>query len=113
VQVQLTAISSSGRNRRDVAAIAAVLLLVAQLVGALHVHPWAFSKGVSEGAQLALSESACPVCALHFHSPTNTNPIPSLAQPVSSDTFIAFAMPSRLPCSPKPQLFGRAPPASV
>jgi len=99
--------------RRSVAAAVAALLLAAQLVAAAHVHPWALVNTVSKDAQLSASDALCPICLFHAQTPATTANAPILARPLSIHRFFAVATLSRLFCAPKPQLFGRAPPASV
>jgi len=100
-------------GRRAIAATAAALLLAAQLVAAAHVHPWAYAKAFSSGAQAGANDAACPLCILHAHAPLNTTSTPVLVKPLASEHFVAVTMRSRLPSASKPQLFGRAPPASI
>jgi hypothetical protein len=111
--VQSGATRNSGARRNIVAAGAALLFLAAQLIATAHVHPWAYARAFSNGAQVAASEASCPVCALHAQTPVSTTNAPVLAHPLIVQRFDAAAMLSRLLCVPKSQLFGRAPPAPV
>ena len=107
------AIAHAGKSRRGVAAAIAAMILMAQLIAAAHVHPWLLVKGITDSAHVAISEAACPVCALHAHAPASANSIFLLMIPFLSEAFVATARRSRLLCLAKPQLFGRAPPASA
>jgi hypothetical protein len=110
---QSGAMRNFGATRNIVAAGAALLFLAAQLIAAAHVHPWAYAKAFSNGAQVAGGEASCPVCALHAQTSVSTTNAPVLAHPLTVQWFYAAAMIARLLCAPKSQLFGRAPPASV
>jgi len=104
---------SADRRWRRVAVAIAALLLLAQLIATAHVHPGFLIKGVSDGAHGVVSEVSCPICVLHAHAPSSAGAAFLLAVPFLSETFVATARRSRLLCAPKPQLFGRAPPALV
>jgi hypothetical protein len=93
-------------------AIAASLLL-AQLAATAHVHPGFLIKGVSDAAHGVASEVACPICVFHAHAPSSTIRAFLLVVPFLSEAFVATARRSRLLSAPKPQLFGRAPPAAA
>jgi hypothetical protein len=114
VFVEPKAIAYAGNSRRTVATIVATLLLAAQLIIAGHVHPDLLIKSISDRAHAAaVGEAACPVCALHAHTPTGTATAFLLIIPFLNEAFVATAKRSRLLCSAKSQLFGRAPPASA
>ncbi|MGO9056110.1 MAG: hypothetical protein ACLQU2_01785 [Candidatus Binataceae bacterium] len=85
---------------------------MAQLIVAAHVHPEMFIRGMFDGRH-ATSSEVCPVCALHVHNPGSTTSAFLLIMPFLSEAFVATARRSRLLCLSKPQLFGRAPPASI
>lgn len=110
---RLTGIGSSHKSRRVVATVAATLLLAAQLIAAAHVHPGMLIKSVSDGARIGAAEIACPVCIFHAYSATNAAGTFMLVVPFLGEAFVATATQSRLLSTPKPQLFGRAPPASA
>jgi len=114
VLVELKAIAHAGHGRRTVAAVAAGLLLMAQLLIAAHVHPGLLIKSISDRTHIAaVSEAVCPVCALQVHAPGSATAVFLLIVPLLSEGFVATARRSRLLCLAKPQLFGRAPPAAV
>jgi hypothetical protein len=114
VFVEPKGIAHAGQSRRTLASVVATLLLAAQLIIAGHVHPDLLIKAVSDRAHAAaIGEAACPVCALHAHTPTGTTAAFPLIIPFLSEAFVATARRSRLLCSAKPQRFGRAPPASI
>jgi len=104
---------SADKERGGVAAAVAALLLLAQLIATAHVHPGFLIKGVSDGAHGAVSEVTCPLCVFHAHSPSSAAAVFLLVVPFLSEAFVATARRSRLLCAPKPQLFGRAPPAAA
>lgn len=97
--------------RLPVAVPVAALVLLAQLIAAAHVHPDLLVKRISDGTHAAMSEAACPVCAFHVHTPTSAAAAFLLVALFFAEGFVATARRSRLLCAPKPQLFGRAPPA--
>jgi hypothetical protein len=105
-------IASSPGYRRSIAASVAALLLLAQLIASAHVHPGFLLKGLGDGAHF-LSDAACPICVFHAHAPISGTTAPVLERPLAGEGFVALAFSSRLFVIPKPQLFGRAPPASV
>lgn len=104
---------SADKERGGVAVAIAALLLLAQLIATAHVHPGFLIQGVSDGAHSVASEVTCPICVLHAHSPSSAAAVFLLAIPFLSEAFVATARRSRLLCTPKPQLFGRAPPAAA
>ena len=110
---RLKEIGFSRKSRRAIATIVATLLLAAQLIAAAHVHPGMLIKSVSDGARVGGAEIACPVCIFHAHTATNAAGAFMLIVPFLAEVFVATATRSRLLCAPKPQLFGRAPPASA
>lgn len=105
-------VSANKRGRRVAVAIAA-LLLVTQLIATAHVHPGFLIKGVSDGAHGVVGEVTCPICVFHAHAPSSAAAAFMLVVPFLSEVFVATARRSRLLCAPKPQLFGRAPPAAA
>jgi hypothetical protein len=113
VAIQPKAIPAAPKARRAVASAVAALLLVTQLIAAGHVHPGFLVRSVSDSAHAVVSEAACPVCLFHVHTPSSAAAVFLLAIPFLSEAFIATARRSRLLQAPKPQLFGRAPPAPV
>ena len=113
VQTLLKKVTQSGISRRSIAATVAVLLLATQLLAAAHVHPGMFIKSVSDSAHEGVAEIGCPVCIFHAHTATNAAVTFVLILPFLAEAFVATAIRSRLLCTPKAQLFGRAPPASV
>jgi hypothetical protein len=96
-----------------IAALTAALLLLAQLIAAGHVHPWALRNAISNGTELAAGDALCPICVFHAHVPFSAASAPLLAQPLAGHSVVAVASISRPVAVPKPQLFGRAPPASI
>ena len=95
------------------AMVVAPLLLAVQLIAAAHVHPGMLVQSVSDGARAGAAEIACPVCVFHAHTATNAAGAFMLVVPFLAEAFVATATRSRLLCTPKPQLFGRAPPVSA
>ena len=105
-------IGSSDTSRRAVATVVAIVLLAAQLIAIAHVHPWLLINGVSDGAHF-VSEATCTICVFHAHAASSTAAAFLLAVPFLAEAFVATARRSRLLSTPKPQLFGRAPPAAA
>jgi hypothetical protein len=70
-------------------------------------------KSVSDGAHPGAAELACPVCIFHAFTATNAPEAFMLVVPFLAEAFVATAARSWLLSTPKPQLFGRAPPASA
>lgn len=101
------------RWRSMTAAAFAVLVLLVQLIVAAHVHPDLLVKSISDSRHAAVGEAACPVCLFQAHTKAGTANAPILVRPLPPHRFFAVAMFSRLLVIPKPQLFGRAPPASI
>ncbi len=100
-------------HRRRMAALTAACVLAAQLVAAVHVHPWAYVDAYSQAAHSGISEAACPICILHAHAPACASALPALAQPLVAKPLFIYAALLTPPGVPETQLFGRAPPASV
>ncbi len=90
-----------------------MLVVLVQLIAAAHVHRDLLVKGVSAGMHAIPGEVTCPVCVFHAHTSSNAAKAFLLVIPFLSEVFVATATRSRLLRTPKPQLFGRAPPASV
>jgi hypothetical protein len=91
----------------------AAAVIFAQLIGAAHVHSGFLIKGIFDRTRTVASEAACPICAFQVHTPTSTNSVSLPILPFLYEAFVATARRSRLLCAAKPQLFGRAPPASI
>jgi len=56
-----------GISRKVVATTAALLIVLAQLVGALHSHQWARGRGQTRPWSIAADNSLCPVCQIASH----------------------------------------------
>jgi hypothetical protein len=99
--------------RRQVAAISAVLVLLAQLVAVGHVHPDLLVKSVSTSTHAMVGDLSCPVCMFQAHTSANAAKIFLLVLPFLSEAFVATARRSRLLVARKSPFLGRAPPAFV
>ena len=110
---RLKEIGFSRKSRRAIATIVATLLLAAQLIAAAHVHPGMLVKSVSDGTRMGAAEIVCPVCVFHAHTASAAAGPFMLIVPFLAEAFVATATRSRILCAPKPQIFGRAPPASA
>lgn len=71
---------SQGRAGR-LAVLGAAVLISAQLLGVIHSHRSALSRGVTSQSQSTEDNGLCAVCLLAFHSPTNPASAPVLADP--------------------------------
>jgi hypothetical protein len=100
-------------TRGGLATLAAACILAAQLIAAAHVHPWAYVDAFSSAAHGSINEAACPVCVLHAHAPVCATGLPILARPLTIERFFTQSPELQPVAGPKPQLFGRAPPASL
>jgi hypothetical protein len=60
-----------GISRRVVATTAASLIVLAQLVGALHSHQWARARGETRPLSIAVDSSLCAVCQIASHGQAN------------------------------------------
>jgi hypothetical protein len=100
-------------TRRGLAGLAAACVLAAQLIAAAHVHPWAYVDAFSSAAHASINEAACPVCVLHAHAPVCATGLPALARPLLLERFFTQSAALQPVADRKPQLFGRAPPASL
>jgi hypothetical protein len=108
-----TRIERCARTSGSAKALAvAGVVFVAQLIAIAHVHPGMLVRAICDGRRVASSE-ICPLCSLHVHTPSSTTATFQVIVPFLSEAFVATALRSRLLCSGKPQLFGRAPPASA
>lgn len=107
---RLKSLEHPNRNQRILATAVAMLVMVAQLMAAAHVHPGMLIKSVSDSAKAGVAEVVCPVCVFHAHGAANTAALFMLIVPCLAEASVATATRSRLLSTPKPQLFGRAPP---
>lgn len=94
-------------------ALLALCVLAAQLVAAVHYHPLVNGEVFSKAAHSVASETGCPVCVLHAHAPVCAAAMPELVQPLLTERFFKHPAIFRKLCAAKPQLFGRAPPATL
>ena len=101
-----------GLARRAIATLVALLIGVAQLVGAFHSHEWGSALGHGGKAPVAVDGRLCPVCQLASHGQVGFSAPPRLSGPVASI--------ERTPPPPKLDLvklflaspLGRAPPVT-
>jgi len=88
---------SSIRARRSIAVFGAVLVLVAQFVGATHWHPAAESPRIVSSTQPTIDTGLCPLCQVAFHSTLNPTSAPfieplEIGGVIASDDFgLGFA----------------------
>jgi hypothetical protein len=60
--------SARSRLRRSIAVFSAALVLVAQFVGAVHLHPASELARTVSSAQPSLDTGLCALCLVAFHS---------------------------------------------
>ena len=65
---------------RAIATMGAVLVLFAQLVGAVHFHQGVVSHDGTVNAELNADQGLCPVCQLAFHSPGSVAAAPTISR---------------------------------
>jgi len=70
--------------RRAIATLAAFLIGLAQLLGAVHSHEWANALGHGGKAPLAVDGRLCPVCQLASHGQAGFGAPPRLSGPIAS-----------------------------
>lgn len=99
-------------GRRNVAIVAGVFLLLAQLAGAAHVHQWFLGPRLSV-ATAGIDDGLCALCLFHFHSPSVSSQAPELGTPVASHEFAPSASSAIVIPSFTSRLHVRAPPASL
>ncbi len=71
----------SDRSRRSAALLAAMLVVGAQLLGAIHSHGNFLTADVNAQAALSADNGLCAVCLLAFHLPLNAAAEPAGARP--------------------------------
>jgi hypothetical protein len=98
---------------RRVATIAAITLLLAQMIAAAHYHRVAVQQEVASSAGAGIADTSCAICAAHFHSPVTSAVVPALDTPTALDAIVPIAVQTGPLSTLIPKLFGRAPPASV
>jgi hypothetical protein len=95
---------------RAIATTCAILVLFAQLIGAIHFHQGVVSHHGIVTAELSANQELCPVCQLAFHSPGSVVSAPT----VSRGPAFADAIVRALPVEKESPVFsaerGRAPP---
>jgi hypothetical protein len=98
---------------RNVALVAAMVLLLGQTVAAAHFHRVSTQQEFSQSAAAGLADGACPVCLAHFHSPAIFAVVPALDAPTIARDSVPRAMTSAPLSAYIVHRFGRAPPASI
>src|SRR5208282_1162044 len=101
------------RARRGTASLAAVVLILAQLLSAAHFHPFAGQQKYSASSVAAVDDGLCAECLLYFNTPYAFAALPALGAPLWSQPVGVPAVQPRLFAPYRSNLFGRAPPASV
>ncbi len=101
-------------HERFTAVVGALLLLSAQLLGAVHSHRYEVGTNLSPVGQATASESGpCPICVLTLHAPLVVAAPPAaerrreVVESAGRETRVALSAPT----FDAPH--GRAPPASV
>src|ERR1700736_1989852 len=91
----------------------AVVLLLAQTIGAAHLHPLPSQNKSLASAAAVSTDNFCSLCLFRFHCPTALADTPHPTAPALADLAVLFATGSEPHSSYSSHLFGRAPPASV
>jgi hypothetical protein len=107
--------ASRGRSMtaRGIALAAAVFLFAAQLAGVAHIHRADNSLKGSVSAAAIIDDGLCALCLFHFHSPTSSSPVPSIAPPRDAAELAPVTIASAVFPLFASRLYGRAPPASL
>jgi len=100
------------RWRRGIAGFVAVILLLAQSVGAAHLHPFPSPQKYVTGAAVSV-DGLCALCLVRFHSPAAFIAAPHPMAPALSELTALCTARSEPRSSYRSHLFGRAPPASI
>ncbi|HEY2664933.1 MAG TPA: hypothetical protein VGI47_11375 [Candidatus Binataceae bacterium] len=99
--------------RKGIATMAAVLIVVAQLAGAIHSHQWGGALGRGGAASVAVDNSLCALCQIASHGQAGFSAPPELAAPTSSvertPPAVELSLVGLFLSSPH----GRAPPATA
>lgn len=101
----------SSRFRRSANLAFALLLLIAQSVGAAHYHKKDFRDNYTQSVQD--NDALCSLCLFHFHAPAERGAPPST---VAAGTFVSSLAPRmqvRLHTADATLLFSRAPPRTT
>jgi hypothetical protein len=98
---------------RNVATIAAIILLIGQTIAAAHFHRSSAQPEFSASAVAGIADSSCASCAAHFHSPAASTVAPALNAPTVLENLVARAVAIEPLSTYVDHCFGRAPPASV
>jgi len=98
---------------RRVATIAAIILLLGQMIAAVHVHRASSQQEFAASGAAAVADSSCALCAAQLHSPATAAVIPALHAPTVLKDLIVPAVSSGPLSVYVGYCFGRAPPASV
>jgi hypothetical protein len=111
--MQLASQADRRRWTRRIAGFTAVILLLAQTIGAAHLHPLPSQHKYVASAAAVSADGFCALCLFRFHSPTALVVTPYPTAPAVAELAALFATGSEPHSSYSSHLFGRAPPASV
>src|ERR1700688_880732 len=100
----------SGGFARSIATMCAVLVLFAQLIGAVHFHQSVVSHDGIVNAELSADQGLCPVCQLAFHSPGSVAAAPTVSRGLAIVNAIVRAHPVEKESPVFSAERGRAPP---
>jgi hypothetical protein len=109
----ITASRWRSMSARGIALATAVCLFAAQLAGTAHIHRADNSLKGSVSAAATIDDGLCALCLFHFHSPTNSSPVLSIARPREIEEIAAITGPLAVSPFFASRLYGRAPPASL
>ncbi|HXN87515.1 MAG TPA: hypothetical protein VN867_15690 [Candidatus Binataceae bacterium] len=98
---------------RNVALVAAIMLVLGQTLAAAHFHRVSTGPEFSQSAVAGIADGGCAVCVAHFHSPAVFAVVPALNAPVTARDLAPRAIRSASLSARVVHRFGRAPPASI
>lgn len=98
---------------RAVASLGAALVLLAQLIGAVHFHEGVRPPARATAAAPSSDRGQCPVCQLAFHSPGSIASAPAISVGVPLDQAVVLTESTARPSAVFSPERGRAPPVSL
>jgi hypothetical protein len=96
---------------RQVATLAAIILLLGQTIAAAHFHPVSSQREFSAGGTAGIADGSCAICSAQLHSSFATAVAPALNASTVQQNLVALMVPSGPPLVYIGPCFGRAPPA--
>jgi len=100
----------SGHSARAIATMGAVLVLFAQLIGAVHFHRSVASHDGIVNVEISADQGLCPVCQFALHSPGSAAAAPTVSRGPAFTDAIVRAHPAEIESPVFSAERGRAPP---